>query len=165
MELKWPFVECEACGYNLREATPKAKEKANDPSNGKPIWTDFCPGCGHGYIVGDRVLPTPPAEVLAEREAAPAMSFVEEIKPEAKGKLEPSGVPPDKRGAALAKTEEVTDPEGLLSKEPVTEEPEDKPEAEAIRPPGQGEYFCTKCATNHRETSKVGARHTKNREA
>ncbi len=163
IELKWPVVECEACGYNLREVTPKAAERSN--VNGRPNWTDFCPSCGHGYVVAERVLPTPTAEVLAERGAAPVLAYAE-AKDLAKEVPEPSGVPPDKRGAALAKTEEKNpDPEGLLSKEPEVATPKDKPEPGAIKAPGEGEYFCTKCASNHKETSKIGKRHTKNREA
>lgn len=38
-------------------------------------------------------------------------------------------------------------------------------EPDAVKAPGKGQYFCTKCAANHNETSKVGKRHTKNREA
>lgn len=38
-------------------------------------------------------------------------------------------------------------------------------EPDAIRPPGKGEYFCTHCAINHRETSKLGKKHLKYKEA
>ena len=162
-ELQWPVVECEACGFNLREATPKAAERSN--VNGRPNWTDFCPQCGHGYVVAERLLPAPTAEVLAERSAAPVLAFAE-VKDLAKEASEPSGVPPDKRGEALAaETDpESPDPEGLLGKEP-EHPPEDKPEPGAIQPPGKGQYFCTKCAGNHSETSGIGKRHSKNREA
>ncbi len=163
IELKWPVVECEACGYNLRERTPRAAERSN--VNGKPNWTDFCPGCGHGYVVGERLLPAPTAEVLAERGAAPVLAYAE-AKDLAKEVPEPSGVPPDKRGAALAKTEEENpDPEGLLTQETQPPATEEISEPGAIKPPGEGQFFCTKCASNHKETSKIGKRHTKNREA
>jgi len=75
-ELKWPVDICESCGFNLREATPTAKEKSNDASN-RLKWTDFCPQCGRGMFVGDRVVPAPPSEVLTEREARPVLSFLE----------------------------------------------------------------------------------------
>lgn len=157
--LKWPVTKCD-CGYDLREAEVRASEKSNDAS-GKLTWTCFCPGCGRGYNVGARGLPTPTAEVVAEMEAAPVMSYVEEKA--VKGKA--SGIPPDKRGAALAKKEEENpDPENLLGAGAETP-PEEKSEPGAITPPGKGEYFCTKCASNHKETSKIGKRHTKNREA
>lgn len=173
VELKWPVTECEACGFNLREATPVAREKSND-ANGRLKWTDFCPKCGHGMFVGDRVLPTPTAEVLAEREAqailkAKSGEADESIDPEhlvTPGKAEvgkPSGVPPDQRGAALA--EENPDPEGLLGKEPEVTQPEETQEPGAIKPPGKGQYFCTHCASNHSENSKIGKRHNKYREA
>ena len=165
IELKWPVDICESCGFNLREKTPKAAEKANDVK-GILKWTDFCPKCGVGMFVGDRFLTAPTAEELASRDAAPALSFVEDIKPEeAKPKGKPSGVPPDERGAALAKTEEENpDPEDLINQE-TKPQAEARPEPGAIKPPGKGEYFCTKCASNHKETSKIGQRHTKNREA
>lgn len=161
-ELKWPVVECESCGFNLREATPKAAEKSNDAS-GRLKWTDFCPKCGHGMFVGDRVLPMPNEEELARREAAPVLAYVKE---EVKAEGPPSGVPPDERGAALAiaTDPENPDPEGQLSQEPKTN-PEEKPEPGAIKPPGEGQYFCTKCTTNHNETSKLGKRHGKFKEA
>ena len=167
-ELKWPVVECEACGFNLREKAPKASEKSNDASS-RLKWTDFCPKCGVGMFVGDRVLPAPTAEVLAEREATPALAFTEakptEGEPEGTPTGKASGVPPDERGKALAK--ENPDPEGQLSKKP---EPqiEEKPEPGAIKSPGKGEYFCTKCAGNHKDTDKpksIGLRHKKYREA
>ena len=162
IELKWPVVECEACGYNLRERTPKAAERSN--VNGRPNWTDFCPECGHGMVVAERVLPAPTAEVLAERGAAPVLAYAE-AEGLAKEVPKPSGVPPDVRGAALAKTEEENpDPEGLLTQE-TQPQAEVRPEPGAIRAPGEGEFFCTKCASNHKETSKIGKRHTKNREA
>ena len=164
-EQKWPVDICESCGFNLREKTPKAAEKAND-AKGILKWTDFCPKCGVGMFVGDRFLTAPTAEELASRDAAPALAFTEakptEDKSEAKPTPEPSGVPPDKRGAALA--EENPDPEGLINQE-TQPQAEAKPEPGAIKPPGKGEFFCTKCASNHKETSKIGKRHTKNREA
>lgn len=38
-------------------------------------------------------------------------------------------------------------------------------ESGAIRQPQQGQYFCTKCASNHNETSGIGKRHLKYKEA
>jgi len=161
-ELKWPVTKCEACGFDLREATPVAKEKGNDAS-GRLKWTDFCPKCGCGYFVGDRELPKPPAEALAEMEAAPILSYGED-KEVKKDKGKASGIPPDERGATLAKTEEENpDPENLLGTE-VETTPDEKPEPGAVKPPGKGQYFCTKCAANHNETSKLGKRHLKYRE-
>lgn len=138
LTLAWPVDKCPACNFDLREATPKATEKGKD-TNGKLIWTDFCPKCGHGLVVGNRELPPPPAEELARMEAAPIIGS--ETKPE---------VNPD--------------PEGQLSKEPASK-PEEKPEPGAISAPGPDQYFCTKCAANHNESSKIGKRHIKNREA
>jgi len=160
--LKWPVDKCD-CGHNLREAEVRASEKSNDAS-GTLTWTCFCPECGRGYNVGGRELPTPTAEVLAEMEAAPVLSYVEDLKAEAKTESEPSGIPPDKRGAALARTEENPDPEGLLDQEVATQ-PEETPEPGGVKAPRKGQYFCTRCASNHNETSAIGKRHTKNREA
>ncbi len=155
-ELKWPVDICESCGYNLREATPKAAEKSND-ANGKLKWTDFCPTCGVGMFVGARVLPKPPEDV----ESSPILSYGNDEKLETKPEGEPSGVQPDKRGAALAK---ATDPETQGASEPETVA-EGTTGPGGVRPPGKDEYFCTKCASNHKETSKIGKRHSKNREA
>ena len=171
MELKWPITKCD-CGYDLREAEVRASEKSNDAS-GKLTWTCFCPGCGRGYNVGERGLPAPTAEVLAERDAAPALAFIEDKPSEGKPKVEPtkepSGIPPDVRGAALAKTEEENpDPENLISQETGVKKPEETQEPGAIKPPGKGEYFCTKCASNHKDTDKpksIGLRHKKYQEA
>ena len=167
MELEWPVTKCEACDYDLREKTPRENEKSND-SSGRLKWTDFCPKCGYGYFVGDRVLPTPTADILAEIANQPVIgkqpidalaSFDPEhqVTPGEVATGEPSGIPPDERGADLA---EKLDPEGLLNNEPESP-PEEKPEPGSIRPPGEGEYFCTKCASNHKETSGVGKRHKK----
>lgn len=162
-ELKWPVTKCEnpECGFDFREAKPGQLEKGND-INGRLIWNAHCPKCGRGYEVGDRVLPAPTAEVLAERDAAPALAYAE-AKDLAKEVPQPSGVPPDKRGAALA--EENPDPEGLINKETDTTVAEETQETGAVRPPGKGEYFCTKCVSCHREDSKKGKSHTKYREA
>ena len=162
--LKWPVTKCEACDYDLREVTPKAAERSN--VKGRPNWTDFCPECGHGYVVADRVLPTPTAEVLAELEAGPVLSYVKDGALEGKPEGEPSGIPPDKRGEALAAetTPENPDPEGHISQEP-SASPEGEPEPGAITPPGEGQFFCTKCAGNHNESSGIGKRHSKHREA
>ena len=166
LKIEWPVDKCEACGFDLREATPKAAEKSND-ANGKLKWTDFCPKCGHGYFVGDRTLPQPTAEEAALKAAQPVigkpdLKLDESVDPEHQvtgGKpatSKPSGVPPDKRGADLAK---ITDPEKLLNAEVGGEaEPEVTPEKGQ---PREGEYWCTKCASIHRETSKVGQRHKK----
>ena len=171
--LEWPMTKCDGCGNDLREATPKTSEKSNDES-GRLKWTDFCPKCGVGMFVGERVLPSPTAEVLAEREGQavltkPSIKALEDADPEHQvtaGKAtagEVSGVPPDERGKALA--EENPDPEGQINQEAAVTPPEEKPEPGAVRPPGKGEFFCTKCASNHKEASKIGKRHTKNREA
>jgi len=138
LKLAWPVDKCPTCNFDLREATPKATERGKD-INGKLIWTDFCPQCGHGLVVGNRVLPPPPAEELARMEAAAILG----------GKSQPEVNP---------------DPEGQLSKEPRPPTKE-KPETGAIPAPGPGQYFCTKCAANHNESSKIGKRHIKNREA
>ena len=163
--IQWPVDKCDACGYDLREATPKANEKGND-AKGKLIWTDFCPKCGHGYIVGSRVLPKLSEEALAALAAAPVLSYIKDERLEGKTADAASGVPPDKRGEALAaETDpENPDPEGLTTQEPETPS-EGEPELGAITPPGEGQYFCTKCAGNHNETSGVGKKHSKHREA
>lgn len=164
-ELKWPVDVCESCGYNLREAAPKAAEKTND-ANGRLKWTDFCPKCGRGMFVGDRVLPKPPEDVDADVKSI--LSYEKDKGLEAKPEGKPSGVPPDKRGADLAAKEENPDPEGLLGKKLEVATPEAKAEPGAIRPPGKGEYFCTKCVSNHKDTDKpksIGLRHKKYREA
>lgn len=143
-ELKWPVIKCEDCDYDLREATVKATEKGLDPS-GRLVWTDFCPKCGHGYQVGLR---TEPAKPLPEDESIPIIQYIKDED------LKPTPQPPE--GSDV-------DPEGQLI-EPSEPVAESQPEPEAIRPPGEGEYFCTKCASNHKETSKVGKRHLKYRE-
>ena len=136
--IAWPVDKCPACNFDLRETTPKANEKGKD-TNGKLIWTDFCKQCGHGLVVGDRELPPPPLEELERMAAAPIIA---------------------------GKTEANPDPEKQLSQEP-TPPPEtpEKPEAGAIPPPGENQYFCTKCAANHNESSKIGKKHNKTREA
>jgi len=134
--IAWPESKCPACNYDLREATPKAVEQGKN-TNGKLIWTDFCPGCGHGLVVGGRELPPPPLEELERMATAPIIA---------------------------GKTEANPDPEKQLSQEP-SPPPEYKPEAGAITPPGPGQYFCTRCAANHNDSSKIGKRHNKNREA
>ncbi len=173
-ELAWPATKCEACDYDLREATVKASEKSND-EKGSLKWTGFCPNCGHGMFVGDRSLPIPTAEVLAEREAQAILKNKANetglsasdpehlVTPGTAEAIEPSLVPPDRRGEALA---EEQDPEHLLEQEPTGqgEAAQGKPEPGAIRPPGEGEYFCTKDAKNHREDSKIGKSHLKYRE-
>ncbi len=165
-ELKWPVTKCEnpECGFDFREAKPGQLEKGND-INGRLIWNAHCPKCGRGYQVGDRVLPKPPEEVAAEMEAAPVLTYEKDKELEVKTEGKASGILPDQRGADLAnKEEENPDPEGLLSQESVVP-PEEKPEPGAIKPPGKGQFFCTQCASNHNETSKVGKRHLKYREA
>ena len=167
VELNWPVTKCEACGFDLREKTPKANERSND-ANGKLKWTDFCPKCGHGYFVGDRELPIPTAEEMAIKAAQPVINkkelkLDESIDPEHQvtsgqpSKIEPSGVPPDKRGAELA---EKLDPEGLIQ----TPEAEATPVTEGPSPV-EGQYWCTKCAKIHFETSKAGKKHLKYKEA
>lgn len=167
VELKWPVTKCESCGFDLREASPKASEKSND-ANGKLKWTGFCPKCGRGYFVGDRELPKPTAEEIATTATQPvinktALKLDESIDPEHQvtpgqpSKVNASGVPPDKRGAELA---EKLDPEGLLQ----TPEAEVTPKTEGPAPM-EGQYWCTQCAKIHNETSKVGKRHLKYREA
>ena len=181
-ELAWPETNCEACNYNLREATPKAAEKSNDEAK-RLKWTDFCPRCGKGMFVGDRLEPLPPAEVLAERETQAILkvkaieSGLADLDPEhqvSPGEPfsgEASGILPDQRGKQLA---EETDPERQLSDEsPASSPPEHfegpqtggPPEPGAIIGPSEGQYFCTKCASNHNEKSGIGKRHSKNREA
>lgn len=172
--LEWPVTKCEGCDFDLREVTPKANEKANDAS-GRLTWNDFCPKCGYGYPVGDRTLPRPNEEELARRANAPVidnkpLKGLEEFDPEhqvTSGAAitaigEASGIPPDERGASLA---EDPDPEKQLAEETEVTQPEEKPEPGAIRAPGENEYFCTKCASNHKEASAIGKKHTKNREA
>lgn len=152
LKLAWPVDKCPACNYDLREKTPKATEKGLD-TNGKLIWTDFCPQCGHGLVVGNRELPPPPAEELARMEAAPIIGG--ETKPE---------VNPDPEGQ-LNKEKPSDDPPLHFEGEQVGITTEEKPEPGAITAPGPGHYFCTKCAANHNESSKIGKRHIKNREA
>lgn len=178
-ELKWPVTKCEACGHDLREVRPKASEKAND-EHGKLIWNDFCPECGHGYKVGDRLVPLKPAEIVAQEEALkvvaqPAkLETFESIDPEHQivaGEVptgKPSGIPPDKRAKALVKksegqgagegeTAEVIDPENQLGQQEETVE----------EPPGPGEphtpmenqYWCMKCAGLHFKDSGKGKKH------
>jgi len=146
VELKWPVTKCESCDYDFREVEPKASEKSND-ANGKLKWSDFCPKCGHGYFVADRVEAKPTAEAQAVSDARPVLSYVEDatVKP--------------------STPQENPDPEGLLTQTAVAVETNPNPEPEAIRPPGKGEYFCTQCSYNHRETTKVGKKHLKYREA
>lgn len=180
-ELKWPVEKCEACGHDLREVRPKASEKAND-EHGKLIWNDFCPECGHGMKVGDRLVPLKPAEILAQEEALKVVAqpakieTFEAIDPEhqiVEGEVptgKPSGIPPDKRARALVnksegqgagegETAEVIDPENQLGQtEETTGETLGPGEPHA---PGKGQYWCTKCASIHNETSGVGKRHKK----
>lgn len=164
-DLKWSVTKCEnpECGFDFREAKPGQLEKGND-INGRLIWNAHCPKCGRGYQVGYRVLPKPPEEVVAEMEDAPVLIYGEERILKDKTEVKASGVPPDKRGADLAKKEEENpDPEGLLTQEPVAP-PKEKVEPGGIKPPGPGEYFCTKHASIHRKDSKIGKSHLKYQE-
>ncbi len=161
--LKWPVDTCETCGTDLTDVIPKQQEKSNDES-GRLKWTGFCPGCGHGMFVGDRVLPKANEEELARRAAAPVLSkdtTLRDADPE--GQLggavvqgEASGVPPDERAAALAKADgvaasDVVDPENQLGN--------DQPEPELTADPDalpENMYWCTKHARRHERTSAVG---------
>ena len=159
-ELQWPVTKCEnpECGFDFREAKPGQLEKGND-INGRLIWNAHCSNCGRGYQVGNRVLPKPPEEVAAEMEAAPVLTYEKDKELEVKAEGKASGVLPDQRGADLARREEENpDPEGLLTQEPVTPS-KGALEPGAIKPPGKGQFFCTKCALAHRLTSKIGKRH------
>ena len=166
--LKWPVDTCETCGTDLTGVIPKQNEKGNDVS-GRLKWTDFCPGCGHGMFVGDRVLPKANEEELARRAAAPVLSkdtTLRDADPE--GQLggavvqgEASGVPPDERAAALAKADgvaasDVVDPENQLGNEEA--EPELTADPDAMP---EGMFWCTKCAGRHEKTSGIGSKHTK----
>lgn len=139
-ELRWPVVKCESCNFDLREVDPKAGDKTNDVS-GRLTWHDHCPKCGHGYQVGFR---TPPDRPKVEGIDGPTLNYVTD------------------QALEKAKPSENPDPEGLISKTAVAVM--ERPEPEAIKPPGEGEYFCTKCAKNHREKSRLGARHLKYKE-
>lgn len=173
-ELQWPIDKCESCGFDLREATPKANEKANDAA-GRLTWNDFCPKCGHGYQVGERVIPQKTAEELAKLEAEKVvkkeeaqLEKIEDLDPEHQVSLgtavvgKASGIPPDKRGKDLAKKIEASetgevetglDPEHQL-------ESEDAGNLAGEHDLPEGQYWCTKCAKIHnKEKSKVGAKH------
>jgi len=171
-KLAWPVDKCE-CGYDLREAIPKANEKANDAS-GRLTWNDFCPRCGHGYQVGLRLVPALPADELARQEAekvvakvAPAEVFADvdpehQITPGPVAVGEASGIPPDKRAKMLVNKSEpqseesgIIDPENQLGVEP------ESPGVDEAHAPREGQYWCTKCASMHNQTSKVGGRHKK----
>lgn len=58
-ELKWPVDNC-SCGFDLTAVAPRAKDKAfSEDGLRRPMWADFCPKCGRGHVVGERVIPVP----------------------------------------------------------------------------------------------------------
>lgn len=164
--LKWPVEKCEACNLDLTEQIPKQAEKSND-EHGNLKWTDFCPRCGYGMFVGERVLPAPNAEELARRAAAPIMkqsNVLRDADPEgqiggAVATAEPSGVPPDERGAAQAAESDGgsadADPEGQLAGEGSVDSKVGQPED----PMPDNMYWCTKHAKRHERTSAIGIKH------
>lgn len=78
--LEFPLRECEHCGWSLLDAPAKATEKGFN-SNGKFIYTDFCPRCGRGYVVwtepdsapapkSEAAIPTPAHDFPGQEESA-----------------------------------------------------------------------------------------------
>jgi len=179
--LSWPVTRCEACDYDLREARPKASERAND-EHGKLVWNDFCPQCGHGYMVGYRLVPAKPAEVLAQEEIEKVVKqpqkieTFESIDPEHQivaGEVpagKPSGQSPEERGRELAKKTEdstqvgsgesgVIDPEGQLGQQEEETTQEEPPGPGEPHTPMENQYWCTKCAGLHFKDSGKGKKH------
>lgn len=144
--IKWPVDKCEHCGYDLTEVIPRPSTKAlSEDGSGKPMWSDHCPQCGKGYIVGERGIPVPrglSVKVISSQAEILATAPGER---EAKAKLKKAQAP------ALA-------PENLYS--PDTDKTHEL--HRSLRP---SEYWCTKCACVHREKSKQGTRHLKYKEA
>lgn len=133
--LKWPVDKCEKCGHDFTQREPRAYDKAlSEDGSGALKWADFCPQCGKGYIVGDRV-PFSQRSVSAK-----VITSQAEIIASA----------PDRRKAKAGLTDDLYDP--------------DKPKGpqRTLKP---SEFWCTKCALVHRESSKQGANHLKYKEA
>ena len=134
MALEWPKKVCD-CGNNLWEQQVFPEEQGLD-ENGKLIWNCHCRYCGRGYMVGPRV----------------------EVKPRAVGY--DATLTPQPRPGTI--TDIAQDPTGRKSAPEDDEEevigPADaKPTAEML----PGSYWCGKCNTGHRETSKLGRGHLK----
>ncbi|MFA5377307.1 MAG: hypothetical protein WC455_16270 [Dehalococcoidia bacterium] len=135
MALEWPVKTCQ-CGLNLWEHQPFQEEAGKD-ENGKLIWTCHCPGCGRGYIVGPRV----------------------EVKPRPVGF--DNALTPQPRPGTI-----VTDlPQDPTGRKPAPEDEEEEvigaPDAMSPAEMLPGSYWCGKCNTGHRETSKLGRGHLK----
>ena len=186
-ELAWPVDKCETCDRDLTEVRPKTAEKANDEFD-KLTWNDFCPRCGHGYKVGDRLVPAKPAEVLAQEEidkvvpkTAPGHNInLEDIDPEHQvtpgeaATSKPSGIPPDERARTLPVGEgdtapmagaepEAVDPENQLNQEEETPADEQPAQGEP-KTPMENQYWCTRCASIHMKDSGIGQKHAVNAE-
>jgi len=138
-EIKWPSDNCPYCEGDLTQTEPRAYDKAlAEDGSGELKWADFCPHCHHGIIVGDRFKVTP-------RKVSAKMEDV--------GKKVPANAPAGRKVAEAP----------ALSPENTYEPGQETAKTE--RNLVEGQYFCTKCGSNHKENSKVGKRHIKNREA
>jgi len=167
-ELAWPVTKCEnpKCGFEFNGTKPKPKDRAlSEDGMRKPMWSDFCPKCGRGYIVGERVIPEPrvigqiaplgkplppptadeifevTAEVEKEPEPEPEVVFVDEVKPLPSNLV--YGIPETE--SPLAETFER-----------VNETAEPKADSKPLR---GDEYFCTFCERVHRKNTKPGKHH------
>ena len=148
--IKWPVDKCVNCGKDLTEVVARPYEKSSC-KDGSDSWSDHCPQCGKGYIVGERSAPIQrgvSAKVILSQAEIIASAPGER---KAKATTEPQPAPePEPEKAPESPPDNIYDPEK-------THEPH--------RSTKKGEFFCTKCASIHQESSKQGAKHLKFKEA
>jgi len=131
--IKWPVDNCVNCGKDLTGVEAREKEKSRS-KDGEDSWSDHCPQCGKGYIVGKRGAP------IQRGVSAKIITSQAEILATA----------PGGRKAGAGPTDDLYNP--------------DKPHGPR-RDTLKGEFWCTKCAGIHRESSKQGTNHLKYKEA
>ena len=136
-ELKWPVDKCEneKCGFDLGEVEAKPRDKTGLSDDGlkKKMYSDYCPKCGRGYQVGY-------VEILKPKEMTQE-KLIQTLPSPDKAPDEPTPEP-------------FVEPKGKVQ----TIHPG---KAEKPRSPNLGEFLCPKCHSIHRETSKVGKKHSK----
>lgn len=145
--MKWPVERCNHCDFDLTGIEPHARDKSlSEDGSGKPMWSDFCPQCGRGYVVGVREIATP--------RGLSVQSQTVELKA------------PAQREVLVEKDKSlgIASPAPSEFYEPVVKAEETLKDSAEKRPKRSDEYWCTKCAKIHREGTKQGKNHLKFRE-
>lgn len=65
-KINWPVDKCDNCDFDLREVTPRERDKSGLSEDGlkTKMYTDYCPKCGRGYQVG--IISIPPENETVE---------------------------------------------------------------------------------------------------